>query len=194
LNYLAHLFLAKPTADSHFGNLLGDFSKGVDLSALPPTVKEGLKNHYLVDNFTDRHPLIQDGRHLFSKEKRRFSGIAIDVLFDYFLIKHWSTFSTQSFIAFKQQSYRLLAQNQSMMPAKMRRVTQHMIQHDWFLSYSDLSGIGQALDNIAARIRFENKFSGSIEEIQLHYESLESIFLGFFPELVAYIEHNGCEV
>ncbi len=25
MNYLAHLYLAQPTADSHFGNLLGDF-------------------------------------------------------------------------------------------------------------------------------------------------------------------------
>ena len=31
MNYLAHLFLARPTADSQFGNLLGDFRRGVDI-------------------------------------------------------------------------------------------------------------------------------------------------------------------
>ena len=49
MNYLAHLFLARPTADSHFGNLLGDFRRGVDISRYGRAVQLGLKNHYEVD-------------------------------------------------------------------------------------------------------------------------------------------------
>ena len=52
MNYLAHLFLARPTADSQFGNLLGDFRRGVDIKEFGQAVQLGLKNHYEVDRFT----------------------------------------------------------------------------------------------------------------------------------------------
>ncbi|MDY6889735.1 MAG: DUF479 domain-containing protein, partial [Pseudomonadota bacterium] len=53
MNYLAHLYFAQPTADSHFGNLLGDFGGRRHAEYLPNSVKSALENHYLVDKFTD---------------------------------------------------------------------------------------------------------------------------------------------
>tara|TARA_B100001059_G_scaffold527_1_gene442 strand:+ start:878 stop:1168 length:291 start_codon:yes stop_codon:yes gene_type:complete len=71
MNYLAHLYLAKPTADSHFGNLLGDFGGQRQVTHLPTTVKSALDNHYLVDKFTDTHPLVKEAKQLFSAKRRR---------------------------------------------------------------------------------------------------------------------------
>ena len=65
MNYLAHLYFAKPTADSHFGNLLGDFGGRRHVNGLPITVKNALENHYLVDRFTDAHPLVKEAKHFF---------------------------------------------------------------------------------------------------------------------------------
>ncbi|CAM4315802.1 hypothetical protein PSOS111911_13045 [Pseudoalteromonas ostreae] len=53
LNYLAHLYLAQPTVDSHFGSLLGGLGGNRHVKQLPITVKNALDNHYLVDKFTD---------------------------------------------------------------------------------------------------------------------------------------------
>lgn len=193
MNYLAHLFLAQPTPDSHYGNLLGDFRRGVDINALPNPVLRGLKNHYLVDKFTDQHALVKQAKFIFSAEKQRFSGIAIDVLFDYFLIKHWQQFSSLDFATFKQQSYDLLQKRQPVMPARMKLVTRKIIEQDWFASYAHLDSIGSALDNISRRIRFNNQFSGSIEDIEKHYDELENIFLMFFPELMAHVTQANFE-
>lgn len=193
MNYLAHLFLAQPTADSHYGNLLGDFRRGVEINALPITVLNGLKNHYLVDKFTDQHLLVKQAKVVFSAEKQRFSGIAIDVLFDYFLIKHWAQFSSHDFNAFKQQSYDLLQKRQPVMPARMQLVTGKIIEQDWFESYAHFTSIGSALDNISRRIRFKNQFSGSIKDIEKHYDELEQIFLLFFPELMAHVAQANLE-
>lgn len=193
MNYFAHLFLAQPNAESCFGNLLGDFRKNVDVNALPEAVQKGLENHYLVDRYTDAHPLTISSKQLFSKQRRRFSGIAIDVLYDHFLIKHWATYSTQSLDNFKQGVFNhLLAQHQYM-PERMQNTVSHMVKHDWFAQYESLNGIERALDNIAKRIRFENNFRGSMQEIDCHLSTLEDRFLAFFPELISHVELTAIE-
>ena len=95
MNYLAHLYLAQPTADSHFGNLLGDFGGKRHVEQLPNTVINGLDNHYLVDKFTDSRRAVKHAKQYFSPERKRFAAVAIDVVFDHFLIVHWQRFNKQ---------------------------------------------------------------------------------------------------
>ncbi|MDF2176901.1 ACP phosphodiesterase [Aliiglaciecola sp. CAU 1673] len=193
MNYLAHLFLAQPSADSYFGNLLGDFSRGIDASSYSEAVQAGLANHRLVDRFTDTHPIVRDARQHFSPKRRRFAGIAMDVLFDHFLICHWQDFSDQLFESFCQQTYSYLGIRLQEMPPRMQHVVGNMIEHHWFAQYQSLHGVGRALDNIARRIRFENDFSGCLDEIERYHEELESCFLQFFPELIQHVKQQGLE-
>ncbi len=194
MNYLAHLYLAQPNADSYFGNLLGDFGGERFVHSIPVAVRDGLDNHYLVDKFTDSHPAIKEATHLFSPPRKRFASIAIDVLFDHFLIQHWQQFHPDSLVKFKHKSYQLLSQRLPDMPERMQQVVTRMTRNDWFKEYETLAGIGLALDNIARRIRFTNNFSGAIEDIHLHYDVLNEVFLAFFPELIKHVKHHKIEV
>jgi len=193
MNYLAHLYLAQPNANSYFGNLLGDFGGKSYINSLPESIKLGLENHYLVDKFTDNHSTVKQAKHLFSKNRRRFSGIALDVLFDHFLITHWSQYHEIPFIEFKTECYRLLQQNLPIMPKQMQYVVTRITQDDWFKTYESPEGVGIALDNIAKRIRFVNQFDGCIEDINLHYEEFESVFLKFFPQLITHVASHNLE-
>ncbi|WP_286262108.1 ACP phosphodiesterase [Thalassotalea atypica] len=193
MNYLAHLYLAQPNADSHYGNLLGDFGGMRKVKTLPTAVIKGLDNHYLVDRYTDNHDTVKQAKHLFSPKRRRFAGIAIDVLFDHFLIQHWSRFEASSHSQFKRSSYRLLTERIHVMPARMQHVIYNLTTNDWFNEYETLSGVGIALDNIAKRIRFANEFNGAIEDIERHYGELEAIFLMFFPQLIEHVKSHGLE-
>lgn len=193
MNYLAHLYFAQPSADSHFGNLLGDFGGKVHVQQLSTSVQLALENHYLVDKFTDSHETVKQAKQLFSPHRKRFAGIALDVLFDHFLIRHWSSFHKTPLVLFKQNSYALLNENISYMPSKMQQVVTRMTQNDWFKEYETIEGIGFALDNIAKRIRFANQFSGSIEDISRNYAEFESVFLTFFPELIEHVAQQGIE-
>ncbi len=194
MNYLAHLYFAQPNADSHFGNLLGDFGGNLHAPQLSLAVKQGLDNHYLVDKFTDHHSLVKQAKQVFSLQRRRFAGIALDVLFDHYLIRHWLNFNDCSLQDFKENSYYLLNQNLDIMPKRMQHVISRMIQNDWFKEYETVEGIGLALDNIAKRIRFTNDFDGSIEDIHRHYDELEEVFLNFFPQLIAHVKKQSLEV
>lgn len=165
------------------GSILGDFTRGVDLSALPGEVHRGVRHHFAVDTFTDRHPEVLESKRLFSQQRRRFAGVALDILYDHFLLKHWHSFSDHDCDRFILRTYRELNANRHLMPLRMAKVTARMVDYDWFGAYQDLDNIGQAMDRVAARVRFPNRFEGMIEEIHNHSEELEQRFLRFFPEL-----------
>lgn len=193
MNYLAHLYLAQPNADSHFGNLLGDFGGNQHKNKVKLSVQLGLANHYLVDKFTDNHELVKQAKSLFSPHRKRFAAIAVDVLFDHFLIKHWQTFGSGSFEGFKKQSYHYLALRTQVMPEHMALVVNRMISSDWFSHYQSTAGLATTLDNIAKRIRFSNNFAGAIEDIDKHYQQLDGLFLAFFPELIKHVNLHAIE-
>lgn len=193
MNYLAHLYLAQPTPHSHFGNLLGDFRRGVHLDTLPNAVQLGLENHLLVDKFTDQHDIVRNLKARFAKQRRRFAGVAIDVAFDHLLIKHWHRYSHSSFVDFRRRSYGLLQSQQAHMPKRMHHVVGRICHEDWFATYATLEGVDLALNNIAKRIRFENSFHGAAQDIDTHFDEFNAAFLAFFPELIEHVQTHSIE-
>ncbi|WP_420933218.1 ACP phosphodiesterase [Alteromonas sp. A081] len=193
MNYLAHLFLAKPTADSQFGNLLGDFRRGVDVTSFSSDVQRGLENHHAVDKFTDQHDLVKEAKTLFHQSRRRYAPVAIDIYFDHLLIKYWSRFSDQPFSSFCSQRFELLETRLSQMPRTMQHSVGHMITHNWFDDYAREEGIAKAITVVAKRIRFKNDFHKSVDDIASNKAKLERVFLSFLPELIEHVNESGIE-
>ncbi len=193
MNFLAHLVLAEENAEARMGNLLGDFCHGVDISALPPAVHAGLLRHRAIDRFTDAAIEVRAAKALFSAQRRRFAPVIVDVLFDHFLLQHWLRFEQRPYATLCQQIYRDLWQLRATMPAAMAATVTSIVQHDWFASYRSIEDIGLALDRIASCIRFANQFSGSIDEIRLHYSELNQLFLQFYPQLQTFVRQLGPE-
>jgi len=88
---------------------------------------------------------------------------------------------------YKRQLYADMANAQHLIPAAMARTMQQVRQADWLIHYKQLSQLGNALDRIAARIRFPNQFGGIIDEITPRYAELEQDFLHFYPQLQQHI-------
>lgn len=193
MNYLAHAALAQPQPQSLVGNLLGDFCKGVVVDTLAQPIQAGLANHRAVDRFTDSHPLVREARACFSTERRRFAPVALDVLFDHFLIRHWQQFYATPYLQAKSELYLQLATAEPLMPEAMAVVMRKVRQQDWLAAYQQLEGVAMALDRIAQRIRFANRFGGAGQDIERHYPRLEQVFLSFYPELQAHIASLGLE-
>ena len=194
MNHFAHLVLSQATVESTVGNLLGDFARGVDINSLPAPVHAGLLNHRAVDRFTDSHPLVLEMKRCFSRRRRRFAGLALDIYFDHLLLSHWERFEQRGLDELIAEFYRRMAAGRTLMPgAKMRRVTQRIIDYDWFGSYRDADAIAESLDRVAARIRFANDFDNSIEDLQLHHELIRDGFFEFYPQLQQHITEQGLE-
>ena len=191
MNYLAHLFFADNNTHSRIGNLLGDFCRGVEINQLHPDIQLGLRQHRAVDAFTDNSVEVQLAKGYFCVERRRFAGIALDMLFDHFLIRHWSRFHPLPFVDYKNQLYQQLQHDLPLMPASMQPTVQSIIGRDWFLSYADINQLSVALDRVAQRIRFRNQFSGAGNDIKAHYPELEQLFLQFFPQLQHFVRSQS---
>ena len=192
MNYLAHLFLARPTADSQFGNLLGDFRRGVDIKSLNKAVQLGLKNHHEVDRFTDRHTSVLAAKALFRKK-------VVGALHLWRWISTSITCSLnigrrlQHRVLTTSQSFALLEQRLPTMPRTMQHSVGHMITHDWFEDYAKEEGIAKAIAVVAKRIRFPNTFHLAVDDINANRDEIEARFLTFFPQLITHIKINGPE-
>ncbi|WP_203300802.1 ACP phosphodiesterase [Marinobacter sediminum] len=186
MNHLAHVFLAPDSPEARVGSILGDFTRGIDVSLLPVPVQQGIRHHRAVDSFTDQHPEVLASKAIFSRQRRRFAGVALDILYDHYLLRHWQRFSQTDRGIFVEGIYQELQRNEHLMPEKMAQVTRRMVEHDWFGAYRDLESIGYALDRVAGRIRFANKFTGMIDEIRANDVELEKRFLRFFPDLQSF--------
>jgi len=194
VNHFAHLVLSQPTIESTVGNLLGDFARGVDLTALEPSIVAGLLNHRAVDRFTDSHPHISRLKTRFSPRRRRFAGIALDIYFDHLLISDWSRFETGTPEQAIEVFYQRMDAGQFFMPGEeMRRVTARIVRYDWFGSYRYIDSVARALDRVAGRIRFANQFDNAMEDLLCHEEEIRDVFRDFYPQLKSHISTLGIE-
>ncbi|CAA0119215.1 Acyl carrier protein phosphodiesterase [BD1-7 clade bacterium] len=189
MNYLAHLALAETTRDSLTGNLLGDFMRGVPIDDVNERLLKGLQQHRMVDRITDAHKGVSGLKAYLTPDKRRFSGIISDVVFDYFLIKHWSSFHDQPLDTFLDEVYPLLLSNTDNMPGRMAAVVTRICQEDWLRFYSTIDGVSTALDNMSRRIRFTNTMAGAKLDIYRNYEQFERVFLSLYPQLMLESAH-----
>ena len=190
MNYLAHTYLAGDSEESVVGNMLGDFVKGRIGSEFPPGIADGIRAHRKIDAYTDSHERVLGCKRLVSPERRRFSGIIVDLAFDHLLAVNWRDYSELPLGEFIERTYGILGRNSYLMPQRPRQVLQVMIEEDWLGSYRELEGIGLALDRIAIRLKRkfgrENSLPGAAEEIARNYGALEDNFRVFFPELISF--------
>lgn len=193
MNYLAHLLLAQPNSESRIGNLLGDFYQGIRLEQLSPAVVAGLYNHRAVDWFTDQHPQVRAARQLFSPAMRRFAPIALDMMFDFCLIKQWDYFFQSNFSQYKYQLYQELRQDLPKMPDAMARTFGFVIQDDWFGSYASLAGIQQALRRMALHGRFTAPYAAIADELPALEQHITELFQHFFPQLQRFVQRSAIE-
>lgn len=195
MNYLAHALLAGADDDLRLGGMLGDFVKGSPTTLandFPPGVLRGIALHRRIDSFVDRHPVFLLSRSRVSAERRRYSGIMVDMFYDHFLAVHWSRFSDQPLEDFTQHFYALLAANGELLPERLGRVLPHMRRDDWLLSYREADSVAFALDRMAQhRLRQPNRMGGAGEELLAAYAAFEADFLDFFPEAMAFAQASG---
>jgi len=187
MNYLAHLLLAGEDPEEKLGALMGDFTRG-RLENLarqyPPGIMQGIAVHRRIDIFTDRHHRFMQSKARFSKTRRRYAGIIVDVAYDHFLSRHWDQFSMIDRREFISDVYGLLERNHHRLPERLQRASTLMITQDWLGSYHHIDRIGEVYDRMSRRLRRPNTLTGSLEEVREHYPDLERDFAGFFPALV----------
>ena len=130
MNLLWHALLSGPETEVRLGNLLADFVKGRDRRSMSPAFLEGVRQHQVIDAFTDSHPIVSRSKARI-RDYPHVTGILVDVFYDHFLTLHWERYSPVSLEDFTAGLYAGLKSHPIALPADAQTTLDHMIAEDW---------------------------------------------------------------
>lgn len=191
MNYLAHLFLSSHNHDLMVGNFIGDAVKGNDHENYSPDVQRGIIMHRSIDDFTDHHELVKDSKKYFVKDFDKYSGVLIDIYFDYFLAKKFADYSNTSLRSFAGNTYTILNNNKHVFPEKANYFFDYMVRENILLRYAELEGITKVLHGMTHRIKQRYQLYESIDEFKNNQGPLYNNFTAFFEELKKDLVEKG---
>jgi len=183
VNYLAHCFLSGENDEVLFGNFVADGLKRSTTLDFSRMMKKGIELHRFIDQYTDSHLLVKQSIGILREHQGKFSPVVVDMVFDHFLARNWALYSAISLEQYTLETYARLEAFIPHMPPNVLRMFEHMQRHNWLLSYKEEVGMLQAFSGLSRRTRFPSSMQTAWDGIQMHYQSLNALFLDFFPEL-----------
>jgi acyl carrier protein phosphodiesterase len=192
LNWLAHVLLSEPNIEFQLGNLLADIVRRRQREGLPEEFIRGALRHHSIDVFTDAHPIVKRSRARLSPEHRRFSGVIVDVFYDYLLATQWNQYLSVALDDFTARFYAEAAATKVVLPDDARFTLARIIEHDLLGQYRSVDGVRNSLRRVSmqlnARWHREFKLDASVLELIEHEDALAEDFKEFFPQLQRHVD------
>ncbi len=166
------------------GQFMTDFIKPKDEDKLPQSIQKGIALHRKIDDFTDHHPEVQKTRVLLYPTQGKYTPVLSDIVYDYYLIQNWNSFSEEDIHDFTKQAYKILSKMESYYPTKLRDLLPLMIDDDFLLSCKNTERLNKTMERLSNRTRFPNNFSAFTKDLNQSGALIERHFMSFFPELI----------
>ena len=183
MNFLAHIYLSGDNDELKIGNFIADGISGNKYKHFPLEIQNGILLHRKIDSFTDAHAIVRTSKKRLHPRYRHYDGVIVDILYDHFLAKNWSTYSTIKLNTYAQQFYDLLNSNYDLLPDKIKHLLPYMIKGNWLYNYRTLEGIEDVLIGVNKRTKNISQMHLAIEDLKIHYNELEADFTDFFEDL-----------
>jgi len=190
MNFLAHIYLSGEDEKLMVGNFIGDYVKGKNYENYPSPIREGIILHRQVDSFTDSHPNFRNAKKLLVEEFGLYSGIVIDLFYDYFLAKNWNNYSDTTLKSFSRRTHAVLLSNFFYLPKRVQGFLPFLIKNRRLESYATISGIYKSLDTMSRYTSFPDKAEIAKRILVKNLHILEENFIAFFPEIIGFVEKN----
>lgn len=190
MNYLAHCFLSCSNEDVLLGNFITDFLSREEEHHYKGNVQEGIMLHRKIDSFTDSHPVSLKLRAMLRTRHSKYASVVVDLVWDYFLSKNWSSFSDTSLDDFSNNVYRILQERKNELPDELKDQIDKMIDSDFLRAYANKTRMLSSLKWMDRRVSFKSNFAGAIEDINENEAEMEEMFMIFFPELIEQVKQS----
>lgn len=187
MNYLAHIFLSGNDSRLQVGNFIGDFVKGSNGKFYPMGIRKGIALHRKIDHYTDTHPIVLGTLALLRPTFGRYSGVILDMYFDYFLATNFSTYSSKSLNWFVIKFYFSVILNYRNLPPKVKTFIFHLTFSNRLKKYATIEGLKQSLELMSVYKSTAINPDKSIAFLLENKSELELRFHLFFPDLIEYI-------
>ncbi len=183
MNYLAHAYLSGNNEELLIGNFIADHLRGNDFSRYSEGVIKGIQLHRRIDTFTDAHPLFKASKRVFYNGFEKYSGILVDIYFDYFLAKQFADYHHQSLSEFCSEVYTVYSRNEHLMPESSTRFLNYVLKNNIYQNYSSLEGIETVLTHLSHRIGHKVALNKSLGHFKASEPLLENHFSNFIIDL-----------
>jgi len=192
MNYLVHLQLSTPQPLVRLGNLMGDFVKGrLDKCGYAGPILRGLRQHRFVDRFAAESDHFKNSIERLDPAYGRYRSIIIDIAYDHLLAKSWDTFSPATLEEFASDTYRLLQDNDTLLPLAMRSVAKRMIEHNWLGSYRRPEVVATVLHRLGTRMRRPNPLAESYDNLMQNLDGMQQDFELFVRQCQVALDESG---
>ena len=188
MNHLAHLVLAGNEPAMLLGAILGDHVKGRLKGEFNKEVERGIRLHRAIDAFTDHHPDVKKSQRQFNPHFRRYSGIMLDVFFDYLLARSWQTYYESDLNEFSSDVLTTLIKQADQLPARAMQQVQRMHAMNSLASHGEDRYLEGAFSHLATRLKRDNPLTEAFDECQQNYAALDTVFRAFYPKLQSFAE------
>jgi len=188
MNYLAHIFLSGSDRKMQLGNFIGDAVKGNSYQNYPQAISNGILLHRAIDDFTDNHPVIKEMIRTLKPYFGRYSGVLLDIYFDYLLASRFTSLAGLSLKKYTRRFYITLIINYHYLPVRIKRFVWHFIATDRLGKYAKPEGIREALEIMVDYRHLDISVDKAMQYLSEHEEELFAAFQPFWVELQAYCE------
>ena len=190
MNFLAHIYLSGDSDEILIGNFIGDFVKGNDYLNYPDNVSKGILLHREIDAFTDKHPATRFCKTFINPKYRKFSGIVIDIFYDYFLATNWEKYASVPLKEFAIQKYQILGKYYDLFPREVQDFFPYFLKSNWLYAYSTVRGLKVVLRRMAFRTSLPDFSAYAINRLKENYEVLEDNFKVFFGDIIKFVNQE----
>ncbi len=187
MNHLAHIYLSGDDDGLKIGNFIADSVKGKAYLKYPEAIQKGILLHRKIDEFTDSHPIARKSASKFSARFGLYSGVIVDMVYDHFLAANWKDYHSVTLKTYSENFYTLLEENFDQLPARVQGFYPYMVEANWLLMYSTLTGIEEILFQMNRRVKRGVQLHLAVDELRENYSSLETEFRDFFRDLEGYV-------
>jgi acyl carrier protein phosphodiesterase len=183
MNHLAHLYLSSDQEEEMVGQFIADAVKGNDFNLYSPNIRTGILLHRWVDSFTDTHDLVKELRAAYRPKLGLYSGVLIDLVFDYFLAKDFHVHVGRELSEFQQFTFYVLNKHEFIFPEKMKKYFFHMKDKEFMMKYAHSEGMAIIVKQMGARIPHGEALIEAGDFFLDHVEVASNYFPEFFAEL-----------
>ncbi|MFZ1388272.1 MAG: acyl carrier protein phosphodiesterase [Thiolinea sp.] len=191
MNWLAHVHLASLVGCEPAASLLPDLMNVRTFDHFTPTQARAIALHQAIDRFTDMHQAVLHSKRLITAPYVRFSGVLVDIFYDYCLCQAWQEYSQQPLLEFIQHTHTQIQSAIPDQPEATRLIFQRLIEQNWLGSYSTHAGIELSLARISQRIKRPTDLAPAVEQLRAFEATFNEDFQHFYPELCAYVKAVG---
>ena len=184
MNYLAHCYLSGSDEELLIGNFMTDFMQKKEEANYSGTVLKGIELHRAIDTFTDQHPASLELRASLRKRHGKYASVVVDLIWDYLLCKHWSSYSDTPLTVFNSRMYEILLRRKEQLPHRLKARIEGMVEGDFLMSYATKENMLKSLQWMDKRVNFNSAFPSAILDLEENEMAYQQLFLKFFPELV----------